>query len=39
LYGAYYELLISKRSGMAVARVNERSHSFTCHPHIYPQVE
>ena len=26
-----------KRSGMA--RVNERSHSFTCQPHVYPQVE
>ena len=26
-----------KRSGMA--RVNELSHSFTCHPHVYPQVE
>jgi len=25
------------RSGMA--RVNEGSHSFTCHPHIYPQME
>jgi len=25
-----------RRSG--VARVNERSHSFTCHPHVYPQV-
>jgi len=24
-------------SGMA--RVNEGSHSFTCHPHVYPQVE
>jgi len=27
----------SSRPGMA--RVNERSHSFTCHPHVYPQVE
>jgi len=26
-----------KRSGMA--RVNEGSHSFTCHLHIYPRVE
>jgi len=26
-----------KRSG--VARVNEGSHSFTCHPHVYPQAE
>jgi len=26
-----------RRSG--VARVNERSHSFTCHPHTYPLVE
>jgi len=24
-----------KRSGMA--RVDEASHSFTCHPHAYPQ--
>jgi len=22
-----------------MARVNERSHTFTCHPHVYPQVE
>jgi len=22
-----------------MARVNERSHSFTCHSHVYPQVE
>jgi len=22
-----------------MARVNEGSHSFTCHPHVYPQVE
>jgi len=26
-----------KHSGMA--RVNEGSHSFTCQPHFYPQVE
>jgi len=26
-----------KHSGMA--RVNEGSRSFTCHPHVYPQVE
>ena len=26
-----------RRSSMA--RVNEGSHSFTCHPHVYPQVE
>jgi len=25
-----------RRSGMT--RVNEGSHSFTCHPHVYPQV-
>ena len=37
LCSAYYELLISRRSGMA--RVNEGSHSFTCHPYVYPQVE
>jgi len=28
---------MTQRSGMA--RVNEKSHSFTCHPHVYPQVE
>jgi len=22
-----------------MARANEGSHSYTCHPHIYPQVE
>jgi len=22
-----------------MARANEKSHSFTCHPHVYPQVE
>jgi len=32
-----YELLSSWRSGMA--RVNEGSYSFTCHPYIYPQME
>ena len=37
LYSAYNELLISRRSGMT--RVNEASYTFTCHPHIYPQVE
>jgi len=26
-----------KRSGMA--RVNQGLHSFTCRPHVYPQVE
>jgi len=26
-----------KRSGMA--GVNEGSHRFTCHPHVYPQAE
>ena len=26
-----------RRSSMA--RVNEGSYSFTCHPHVYPQVE
>jgi len=29
-----YELLISK-----ALRYGTRSHSFTCHPHVYPQVE
>jgi len=29
-----------KRSGIVyVLTVDEVSHSFTCHPHIYPQVE
>ena len=28
---------ISRRS--VIARVNEGSRSFTCHPHAYPQVE
>jgi len=37
LYSAYYGLLVSRRSGMA--RVNEGSYSFTCHLHVYPQVE
>jgi len=32
-----YELLISKV--LRLACVNERSYSFTCHPHVYPQVE
>jgi len=36
-YSTYYELLISRHSGMAC--VNKGSHSFTCHPHVYPQVE
>jgi len=33
LFSAYYQLLISKCSGMA--RVNEGPHRFTCHPHVY----
>ena len=33
LYSTYYELLISRCSGMA--HVNEGSHCFTCHPHIH----
>ena len=33
----YHERLISK--ALRLARVNEGSHSFTCHPHVYPQVE
>jgi len=37
LYSSYYELLISRRSG--VARVNEGSYTFTCHPRVYPQLE
>jgi len=31
----YWVWLTTKHSGMA--HVNERSHSFTCHPHVYPQ--
>jgi len=26
-------------SGAQAWRVNEESHSFTCHPHVYPQME
>ena len=37
MYGAYYELLITRRSG--TAGVDEGSHSFTCHPHVHPEVE
>ena len=37
LYSAYYELLVSGRSGMA--RVNKDHTVFTSHPHVYPQVE
>jgi len=37
LYSAYYEPVICRHSGMA--HVNEGSRSFTCHPHVYPQVE
>jgi len=33
----YHKQLILRCSGMA--RVNKGSHSFTCHPHVYPQVE
>jgi len=29
--------LVSKAFRMA--RVNEGSHSFTCHPHVYPRME
>jgi len=34
---ALYHDSSPKRSGMA--HVNEGSHSFNCHPHVYPQVE
>jgi len=37
LYSAYYDLPISRRSRMA--RVRNGSHSFTCHPHVYPQMK
>ena len=33
----YYELFFSK--ARRYGRVNEGSYSFTCHPHVYPQVE
>jgi len=33
----YHDKSSLKRSGMA--RVNEGSHSFTSHQHVYPQVE
>ena len=33
----YHKQLILRCSGMA--RVNKGSHSFTYHPHVYPQVE
>jgi len=32
-----FAILISK--ALRMARVNEGSHSFTCHPHIYPHAE
>jgi len=32
-----YVILISKAIGLA--RVNEGSHSFTCHPHVYPHMQ
>jgi len=35
LYSAYYELLVSRGSGMAL--INEGSHSFTCHLCTYTQ--
>ena len=34
----YYELLISKAFRYSTC-VNEESHSFTCRPNVYPQVE
>ena len=30
-------ILISK--ALRLARINEGSHSFTCYPHVYPDVE
>jgi len=24
---------------LRMARVNERSHSLTCHPHVYPRMQ
>jgi len=33
----YYEPVISKV--FRLARVNKGLDSFTCHPHVYPQVE
>jgi len=37
LYSTYYELFISRHSGMA--HVNDASHSLPCHPDVYPPME
>jgi len=39
-----WQLVVSCKRGLrsgtgCMARVNDGSHSFTCHPHVYPQVE
>jgi len=31
--------LLTYSKALRLARVNEGSHSFTCHPHVHPQVE
>jgi len=37
LYNAFSWELTSK--ALKMARVNEESHSFTCHPHVHPRME
>ena len=36
---ALYSVLVLISKTLRLARVNEGSHSFTCHPHVYPQVK
>ena len=31
--------VLSKVRYSGITHVNERSHSFACHPHVYPQME
>jgi len=38
-YVSQWPVINVKASFCTVAHVNERSHSFTCHPRVYPQVE
>jgi len=39
VYSAYYELLISRGSGMAHANEGSHNISATHNPQVYPQVE
>jgi len=39
LYSALYCVQYSSLNRSGMARVNDGSHSFTCHPDVYPQVE